>query len=383
MGDRTGAHGKKTSHCAGCGGAIHDQYILRVSPDLEWHAACLRCAECNQFLDETCTCFVRDSKTYCKSDYVRLFGTKCEKCGDGFRKTDFVMRAKDKIYHVECFRCALCERQLVPGDEFALTEHGLFCKDDHQTDKLCENNNNNTKVAALDLKQEAATPKSSVPSPSADSSDATVSSKRERKTGDSKTTRVRTVLNEKQLHTLRTCYNANPRPDALMKEQLVEMTGLSPRVVRVWFQNKRCKDKKREIYLKQMQEQGKSGGRFGAIGQMQAIPLVASSPVRHGSPLPAHMVDVQTYQPPWKALTEFALNTDLERLDPNNPAFQQLASQMHGFCLEGGAGPGSAPVPTSQPPAFGGDTDPLRYSTPDELLVDCAEQQSDLSSHSD
>ena len=87
-----------------------------------------------------------------------------------------------------------------------------------------------------------------------------MSSKRERKTGDSKTTRVRTVLNEKQLHTLRTCYNANPRPDALMKEQLVEMTGLSPRVVRVWFQNKRCKDKKREIYLKQMQEQGKVSG---------------------------------------------------------------------------------------------------------------------------
>ena len=55
-----------------------------------------------------------------------------------------------------------------------------------------------------------------------------------------KTTRVRTVLNEKQLQTLRTCYAANPRPDALMKEQLVEMTGLSPRVIRVWFQNKRC-----------------------------------------------------------------------------------------------------------------------------------------------
>lgn len=70
-----------------------------------------------------------------------------------------------------------------------------------------------------------------------------------------KTTRVRTVLNEKQLHTLRTCYNANPRPDALMKEQLVEMTGLSPRVIRVWFQNKRCKDKKRSMLMKQLQQQ--------------------------------------------------------------------------------------------------------------------------------
>ena len=72
---------------------------------------------------------------------------------------------------------------------------------------------------------------------------------------ETKTTRVRTVLNEKQLHTLRTCYSANPRPDALMKEQLVEMTGLSPRVIRVWFQNKRCKDKKRNILMKQMQQQ--------------------------------------------------------------------------------------------------------------------------------
>ena len=57
--------------------------------------------------------------------------------------------------------------------------------------------------------------------------------------------RVRTVLTEKQLSLLKSCYSANPRPDALMKEQLVEMTGLSPRVVRVWFQNKRCKDKKK------------------------------------------------------------------------------------------------------------------------------------------
>ncbi len=65
---------------------------------------------------------------------------------------------------------------------------------------------------------------------------------------------VRTVLNEKQLHMLRTCYAANPRPDALMKEQLVEMTGLSPRVIRVWFQNKRCKDKKKQIMIKQMEQ---------------------------------------------------------------------------------------------------------------------------------
>ena len=57
--------------------------------------------------------------------------------------------------------------------------------------------------------------------------------------------RVRTVLTEQQLQTLRTVYANNSRPDALMKEHLVEITGLNPRVIRVWFQNKRCKDKKK------------------------------------------------------------------------------------------------------------------------------------------
>lgn len=80
-----------------------------------------------------------------------------------------------------------------------------------------------------------------------------------------KPTRVRTVLNEKQLQTLRNCYNQNPRPDALMKEQLVEMTGLSPRVIRVWFQNKRCKDKKRSILMKQIQQQEKVSHPFLVI----------------------------------------------------------------------------------------------------------------------
>ena len=67
--------------------------------------------------------------------------------------------------------------------------------------------------------------------------------------------RARTVLSEKQLNILKTCYSANPRPDALMKEQLVEMTTLSPRVIRVWFQNKRCKDKKIQLRMQEKQIQ--------------------------------------------------------------------------------------------------------------------------------
>jgi hypothetical protein len=61
---------------------------------------------------------------------------------------------------------------------------------------------------------------------------------------------------------------------------------------------------------------------------MQGIPLVASSPVRHESPLGMNPVEVQSYQPPWKALSDFALHTDLDRLDPGAPPFQQLVSQV-------------------------------------------------------
>ena len=59
------------SSCVGCGGCITDQFIMRVAPDLEWHATCLKCADCGCNLDETCTCFFRDGKTYCKADYMR------------------------------------------------------------------------------------------------------------------------------------------------------------------------------------------------------------------------------------------------------------------------------------------------------------------------
>uniref|UniRef100_A0A0K8USP8 Insulin gene enhancer protein ISL-1 n=2 Tax=Bactrocera latifrons TaxID=174628 RepID=A0A0K8USP8_BACLA len=262
---------QRLSLCVGCGGQIHDQYILRVAPDLEWHAACLKCQECRQFLDESCTCFVRDGKTYCKRDYVRLFGTKCDKCGNSFSKNDFVMRAKTKIFHIECFRCSACARQLLPGDEFALRDGGiLYCKEDHDvlekssqsslTSSSIESNNNNSSSnnnnTSLSNNNHSSELGSMSDSGSESGSHKSIREKRPSGPSDGKPTRVRTVLNEKQLHTLRTCYNANPRPDALMKEQLVEMTGLSPRVIRVWFQNKRCKDKKKTIQMKlQMQQE--------------------------------------------------------------------------------------------------------------------------------
>jgi len=60
-----------------------------------------------------------------------LFGARCAKCGVAFAENDLVMRARHKIYHVECFQCVVCQRQLVAGDEFCQRgDDGLFCKAD-------------------------------------------------------------------------------------------------------------------------------------------------------------------------------------------------------------------------------------------------------------
>ena len=61
--------------------------------------------------------------------FSRLFGAKCGRCNLGFSKSDFVMRAKDRIFHVGCFSCTACHRQLYPGDEFVLNNEELLCKD--------------------------------------------------------------------------------------------------------------------------------------------------------------------------------------------------------------------------------------------------------------
>lgn len=62
---------------------------------------------------------------------------------------------------------------------------------------------------------------------------------------------------------------------------------------------------------------------------IQGIPMIASSPVRHDSPLNLHGLEVTSYQPPWKALSDFALHADLDNNGALNhtPAFQHLVNQ--------------------------------------------------------
>lgn len=47
-----------------------------------------------------------------------------------------VRKAQDFVYHLHCFACIICNRQLATGDEFYLMEDGrLVCKEDYETAK--------------------------------------------------------------------------------------------------------------------------------------------------------------------------------------------------------------------------------------------------------
>jgi len=46
------------------------------------------------------------------------------------------MRARERVYHINCFRCVACQRQLCSGDEFAVRrdDGALVCRDHYNSD---------------------------------------------------------------------------------------------------------------------------------------------------------------------------------------------------------------------------------------------------------
>lgn len=62
--------------------------------------------------------------------------------------------------------------------------------------------------------------------------------------GDNRKGKTRTSINPKQLVVLQATYEKETRPSRAMREELATQTGLTAKVIQVWFQNRRSKDKK-------------------------------------------------------------------------------------------------------------------------------------------
>uniref|UniRef100_A0A1I7ULB2 Homeobox domain-containing protein n=1 Tax=Caenorhabditis tropicalis TaxID=1561998 RepID=A0A1I7ULB2_9PELO len=237
------------------------------------------------------------------------------------------------VFHLNCFACVSCEKRLQTGEEFQIKNNSLYCRADCQGimenpdtsnsvpdySKLQNNNNNNNdnnnsssnfdedewdeeRSTLTSLDNNTSSPLGSPKSDGArtplfghHSGSGGSSSSCGKKKKDKQATRVRTVLNEQQLKILKDCYSCNSRPDASLKEKLVEMTGLNARVIRVWFQNKRCKDKKRQIQmtenrLNSEREEVLNRVRINGIG-----PLMVQPATPHIDSSLATPIDIQHY----------------------------------------------------------------------------------------
>lgn len=99
--------------CAGCGKNIQDRYLLRALDQL-WHEDCLKCGCCDCRLGEVgSTLYTKGNLMLCKRDYLRLFGNTgyCAACNKVIPAFEMVMRAKNNVYHLECFACQQCNHR--------------------------------------------------------------------------------------------------------------------------------------------------------------------------------------------------------------------------------------------------------------------------------
>ncbi|KAM3855402.1 rhombotin-2 isoform 1-T1 [Vipera latastei] len=114
--------------CGGCQQNIGDRYFLKAI-DQYWHEDCLSCDLCGCRLGEVGRrLYYKLGRKLCRRDYLRLFGQDglCASCEKRIRAYEMTMRVKDKVYHLECFKCAACQKHFCVGDRYLLINSDII-----------------------------------------------------------------------------------------------------------------------------------------------------------------------------------------------------------------------------------------------------------------
>ncbi|KAJ7386081.1 hypothetical protein OS493_012421 [Desmophyllum pertusum] len=124
---------KELKICAKCEKKIEGKFLLRAL-DRFWHDECLKCSYCNtQLADLSFKFYLKGDLILCKRDYIRLFGATgvCSHCSKTIPPLEMVMRAREHIYHLDCFACQVCQYRFCVGDKFFLHFHVVLCEADY------------------------------------------------------------------------------------------------------------------------------------------------------------------------------------------------------------------------------------------------------------
>ena len=184
-----------------------------------------------------------------------LLKVKCSSCARPIQQSDWIRKAKQNVYHLACFSCDVCKRQLSTGEEFALIEDNILCKL-HYVEHLelpgacpvlLNNNSVIEKSPELIIDEDQMWIKHV-----------------------SKNKRVRTSFSEEQVLVLQANFDVDANPDSNELERIAADVSLPKRVTQVWFQNSRARQKKQ-------QQQQKMRNHFSSCGTCGYYPCSCSN----------------------------------------------------------------------------------------------------------
>ncbi|XP_056350470.1 actin-binding LIM protein 1 isoform X20 [Oenanthe melanoleuca] len=114
---------KPVIHCHKCGEPCKGE-VLRVQAR-HFHIKCFTCKVCGCDLAQG-GFFIKNGEYLCTLDYQRMYGTRCNGCGD-FVEGE-VVTALGKTYHPSCFACTVCKRPFPPGDRVTFNGRDCLCQ---------------------------------------------------------------------------------------------------------------------------------------------------------------------------------------------------------------------------------------------------------------
>nr|XP_025046451.1 actin-binding LIM protein 1 isoform X22 [Pelodiscus sinensis] len=114
---------KPVIHCHKCGEPCKGE-VLRVQ-SRHFHIKCFICKVCGCDLAQG-GFFIKNGDYLCTVDYQRMYGTRCNSCGE-FVEGE-VVTALGKTYHPNCFACTVCKRPFPPGDRVTFNGRDCLCQ---------------------------------------------------------------------------------------------------------------------------------------------------------------------------------------------------------------------------------------------------------------